>query len=40
MEEETKYDFSSYLQDKSKGFLVGRSQTMKGQSGRAATKKG
>ena len=32
MEEETKYDFSSYLLDKSKGF--GRSNTVKGQSGR------
>ena len=32
MEEETKYDFSSYLLDKSKGF--GRSNTVKGSSGR------
>jgi len=32
MEEETKYDFSSYLLDKSKGF--GRSNTVKGPSGR------
>jgi hypothetical protein len=38
MEEETKYDFSSYLLDKSKGF--GRANTMKGQSTRHGTKKG
>jgi len=38
MEEETKYDFSSYLLDKSKGF--GRSNTVKGQSGRTGNKKG
>jgi hypothetical protein len=39
MEEETKYDFSSYLLDKSKGF--GRSNTIKGTSGRTghSTKK-
>ena len=37
MEEETKYDFSSYLLDKSKGF--GRQNTQKGNSGKTGKTK-
>ena len=40
MEEETKYDFSSYLLDKNKANNFNRSNTFKGASIRTGTKKG